>query len=96
VGRSSFNVCGPANQRMCDAPPVMRELFGWRLTTSCTRDRMGPRRITTTIHEARSAAISRPRPSCPQLGAGYAIPTMVTPISALGSAVQLFAENPDQ
>lgn len=48
---SSFNVCGPVNQRMTDAVPVMQELFGW-LTTTCTRDRMVPGGFATTIHQA--------------------------------------------
>ena len=90
----SFNVCGPANQRMRDALPIMRELFGW-LSTTCTRDRMVPGGFATTIHEAAERG-DIPHDAVVPLMAGYAIPAMDTTISALGSAIQLFAQHPDQ
>jgi cytochrome P450 len=90
----SFNVCGPANQRMRDALPAMQELFGW-LNTTCTRERMVPGGFATTIHEAAERG-DIPAEAVVPLMAGYAIPAMDTTISALGSAVQLFADNPEQ
>ncbi|MDT0353798.1 cytochrome P450 [Pseudonocardia charpentierae] len=90
----SFNVCGPENRRMRDALPVMQDLFEW-LTTTCTPDRMVPGGFATTIHEAAERG-DIPAEAVVPLMAGYAIPAMDTTISALGSAMKLFAENPDQ
>jgi cytochrome P450 len=90
----SFNVCGPANQRMLDALPAMQELFAW-LNTTCTRGRMVTGGFATTIYEAAERG-DIPAEAVVPLMAGYAIPAMDTTISALGSAVQLFADNPEQ
>jgi cytochrome P450 len=88
------NVGGPPNERMQAAVPVMQELFGW-LTTTCTRERMVPGGFATTIHEAADRG-DIPQEAVVPLMAGYAIPAMDTTISAIGSAIQLFADNPDQ
>lgn len=88
------NLNGPANERMQSALPAMQELFGW-LTTTCTRERMVPGGFATTIHEAAERG-DIPQEAVVPLMAGYALPAMDTTISAIGSAVQLFVENPDQ
>jgi cytochrome P450 len=93
-GEETFNAVGPANQRMQDALPKMQEMFGW-LESTCTRDRMIPGGFATTIHEAADRN-EIPREAVVPLMAGYSIPALDTTVSALASAVRLFAENPDE
>jgi cytochrome P450 len=88
------NLNGPANERMQGSLPAMQELFGW-LTTTCTRERMVPGGFATTIHEAAERG-DIPQEAVVPLMSSYALPAMDTTISAIGSAVQLFLENPDQ
>jgi cytochrome P450 len=88
------NVNGPANERMRGSLPVVEELFGW-LTTTCTRERMVPGGFATTIHEAAQRG-DIPQEAVVPLMSSYALPAMDTTISAIASAVHLFAENPDQ
>jgi cytochrome P450 len=91
---NSFNALGPVNQRTMEGLPVMGEMFGW-LTTTCTRDRMIPGGFATTIHEAADRG-EIPEEAVVPLMAGYSVPALDTTISALGSAIELFAQNPDQ
>ncbi|AWK70302.1 hypothetical protein CBI38_00625 [Rhodococcus oxybenzonivorans] len=88
------DINGPANERMRAALPAVDELFGW-LATTCTRDRMIPGGFATTIHEAAERG-DIPEDAVVPLMSSYALPAMDTTISAIGSAVQLFVENPDQ
>jgi cytochrome P450 len=93
-GEETFNAVGPANRRMQDALPKMQEMFGW-LEGTCTRDRMLPGGFATTIHEAADRG-EIPREAVVPLMAGYSIPALDTTVSALASAISLFADNPDQ
>lgn len=93
-GEGTFNAVGPENRRMQDALPRMQEMFGW-LENTCTRDRMLPGGFATTIHEAADRG-EIPCEAVVPLMAGYSIPALDTTVSALASAVKLFAENPDQ
>ncbi|QYB00107.1 cytochrome P450 (plasmid) [Rhodococcus sp. USK10] len=88
------DINGPANERMQAALPAVDELFGW-LATTCTRDRMIPGGFATTIHEAAERG-DIPEEAVVPLMSSYALPAMDTTISALGSAIQLFVDNPDQ
>ena len=91
---NSFNALGPVNDRTLAGLPIMGEMFGW-LTTTCTRDRMIPGGFATTIHEAADRG-DIPEEAVVPLMAGYSVPALDTTISALGSAVELFARNPEQ
>lgn len=72
----------------------MGEMFGW-LTDTCTRDRMIPGGFATTNHEAADRG-EIPEEAVVPLMAGYSVPALDTTISALGSAIEMFAQNPDQ
>ena len=92
---NSFNALGPiTNPRTVAGLPVMGEMFQW-LTETCTRDRMIPGGFATTVYEAAERG-DIPEEAVVPLMAGYAVPAMDTTISALGSAIKLFATNPDQ
>jgi len=92
---NSFNALGPlGKQRTLDALPIMGEMFGW-LAETCTRERMIPGGFATTIHEA-AARGDIPEEAVVRLMAGYSVPAMDTTIHAIGSAIELFAKNPDQ
>lgn len=91
---NSFNALGPVNPRTLTGLPVMGEMFEW-LTTTCTRERMIPGGFATTVHEAADRG-DIPEEAVVPLMAGYAVPALDTTISALGSAVELFARNPRQ
>ncbi|MET8331581.1 cytochrome P450 [Streptomyces sp. NPDC005181] len=93
-GEETFNAVGPENRRMQDSLPKMQEMFGW-LENTCTRDRMLPGGFATTIHEAADRG-EIPCEAVVPLMAGYSIPALDTTVSALASAVKLFAEHPDQ
>lgn len=91
-GEETFNAVGPPNERMHESLPKMQEMFEW-LATTCTRDRMIPGGFATTIHEAADRN-EIPQEAVVPLMAGYSIPALDTTVSALASAVQLFAANP--
>ena len=91
---NSFNALGPINDRTLAGLPIMGEMFGW-LTTTCTRERMVPGGFATTIHEAAERG-DIPEEAVVPLMAGYSVPALDTTISALGSAIELFARNPEQ
>ena len=93
-GTASFNALGPLNARCAAAFPDAAEMFSW-LAESCTADAMIPGGFATTIHEA-AARGDIPRESVPPLLAAYAIPSLDTTISAIGSSIWLFARHPDQ
>jgi cytochrome P450 len=56
---------------------------------------MIPGGFATTIHEAADRG-EIPEEAVVPLMAGYSVPALDTTISALGSAIELFARNPDQ
>ena len=93
-GGASFNSMGPANARCAAAFPEAAEMFTW-LATKCTADVMIPGGFATTIHEA-AARGDIPADSVAHLLAAYAIPSLDTTISAIGSSIWLFAQHPDQ
>ncbi|WP_182262834.1 cytochrome P450 [Rhodococcus sp. UFZ-B548] len=93
-GTASFDAMGPANARSEKALPIAGEMFNW-LAEVCTADRMLPGGLATTIHEA-AARGDIPQEAVVPLMAGYSIPALDTTISAIGSAVWLLAQNPDQ
>ena len=93
-GTASFNSLGPANARCAAAFPAAAEMFTW-LAEKCTADVMIPGGFATTIHEA-AARGDIPVESVPHLLAAYAIPSLDTTISAIGSSIWLFAQYPDQ
>jgi cytochrome P450 len=93
-GGASFNSMGPANARCAASFPAAAEMFSW-LATKCTADVMIPGGFATTIHEA-AARGDIPADSVAHLLAAYAIPSLDTTISAIGSSIWLFAQHPDQ
>ncbi|NDV07675.1 cytochrome P450 [Rhodococcus sp. IEGM 248] len=93
-GSATFNAMGPENARCADSFPLAGEMFGW-LAEACTPDRMAPGGLATTIHEA-AARGDIPQEAVIPLMAGYSIPAFDTTISAIGSAIWMFAQHPDQ
>ena len=93
-GTASFNSMGPANARCAAAFPEAAEMFTW-LAEECTADAMIPGGFATSIHEA-AARGDIPRESVEHLLAAYAIPSLDTTISAIGSSIWLFAQHPEQ
>jgi cytochrome P450 len=93
-GGACFNAMGPANPRGAASFPEAAEMFTW-LAEKCTADAMIPGGFATTIHEA-AARGDIPRDSVEHLLAAYAIPSLDTTVSAIGSSIWLFAQHPDQ
>jgi cytochrome P450 len=93
-GSETFNAMGPDNTRAAAAMPIAGEMFAW-LAQTCTPDRMVPGGFATTIHEA-AARGDIPQEAVVPLMAGYSIPALDTTISAIGSAIWLFARHPEQ
>lgn len=93
-GSATFNAMGPDNARSTENLPIAGEMFNW-LAEKCTADRMAPGGLATTIHEA-AARGDIPQEAVVPLMAGYSIPAFDTTISAIGSAIWLFAQHPEQ
>nr|WP_067297359.1 cytochrome P450 [Marinobacterium profundum] len=90
-----FNVNGPdGNQKMQESVPGLVKMFEW-LGKECTKDRVTPGGFAATIHEAAERGEIKPESVVP-LMAGYSIPGTDTTIGLIGSALHLFANNPDQ
>lgn len=90
-----FNVNGPDNnKKMQEAVPSLTKMFEW-LEKDCTKGRVKPGGFAATIHEAAERGDIRPESVVP-LMAGYSIPGTDTTIGLIGSAIYLFANNPDQ
>ncbi len=69
-------------------------MFEW-LATACTQERVKPGGFAAAIHEAAARGDIKPESVVP-LMAGYSIPGTDTTIGLVGSAIYLFAKNPDQ
>lgn len=91
---AAFDTFGPDNQRCRDAWPGFSELFDYA-TNVATPDRLAPGRWGTEIYAAGAQGVVEPE-ACPGLMLAYVWAGMDTTVNAIGSAVSLFADHPEQ
>jgi cytochrome P450 len=90
-----FNVFGPAdNERTLASFPLVGEMQAY-LAEVATRDRLAPGGMGMAIYEAADRGEIGPE-SCHPLLSAYVSAGMDTTINAIGSAMLLFGQNPDQ
>jgi cytochrome P450 len=90
----SFNAAGPRNDRMFAALPKLEALFTF-LVQVATPENLLPGSFGRTIYEAAERG-EIDVANCVPLLAGYATAALDTTINAMGNAVLLFVQNPDQ
>jgi cytochrome P450 len=90
----SFNVAGPANERMLASLPRLEGLVRY-LTEVATKDQLAPGSFGAAVYEAVERGTMTTEESI-GLMIGYATPALDTTINAIGSGMWLFATNPEQ
>lgn len=90
----AFSVLGPMNARTQASLPEVEEFFQY-LTVTAARDNLAPDSWGTAIYQAGDRGDIPPE-SCFYMMFALAGAGLDTTISALGSALWLFAEHPDQ
>lgn len=88
-----FNALGPANERMAAAMPLLDELYGWVYGISGSDLAEGS--MGRAVYDAADRGVID-HASAPQLLVAYTAAAMDTTINAIGSAIWLFAEHPEQ
>ena len=89
-----FNCFGPLNDRTIASFPVLQEMMDYA-TNEAVPGKLKPGSWAEGIH----AAVARgevPAQACPAMMVDYLGPSLDTTIFAIGTAVWLFANNPDQ
>lgn len=91
---AGFNLWGPRNERN------IRSLSKWAglmeyITTQATREKLTPGSMGAAIYEAADRGMISYE-QCPQLFVSYLVAGVDTTINAIGNAVWLFAQSPDQ
>lgn len=92
-GSAAFNVLGPMNARTGMNFPVAGELYGW--ASQITQDALQEGSIGWGIFEAANRG-EIPADSPPHIIHQYVAAGLDTTIAAIGNAIELFGENPDQ
>lgn len=92
-GAAAFNVLGPMNARTGVNFPLAGELYGW--ASQLTKDQLEPGSIGHGIFEA-AVRGEIPADSCGHIIHQYVAAGLDTTIAAIGNAMQLFGEHPDQ
>jgi len=93
-GEGLFNCIGPMNDRTIASFPVLEEMMDYA-TNEAVPEKLKPGSWAEGIH----AAVARgevPAQACPAMMIDYMGPSLDTTICAIGNAVWLFANNPDQ
>jgi len=89
-----FNSFGPRGLELTEtALPILDEMVSY--ARGCTADRVKPGSWVAKLYEAAETGELRPEQVGPVMG-DYLGPSLDTTILATGSAIALFAENPDQ
>jgi len=89
-----FNSFGPRGLDLTETSiPIMEEMVTY--ARGCTYDRVKPGSWVAKLYEAAAAGELRPEQVGPVMG-DYLGPSLDTTILATGSAIALFAQNPDQ
>jgi len=89
-----FNCFGPMNQRTTASFPVLREMMDYA-TNEAVPGKVKPGSWAEGIHAAVARGEVSPH-ACPAMMVDYLGPSLDTTIFAIGTAVWLFANNPDQ
>jgi cytochrome P450 len=89
-----FNCFGPMNDRTIASLPVMEEMMAYA-THEAVPGKLKPGSWAEGIHDA-VARGEVPAQACPAMMIDYMGPSLDTTIFAIGTAVRLFANNPDQ
>jgi cytochrome P450 len=92
--REMFNCFGPMNHRAIASFPVLQEMMDYA-TNEAVPEKLKPGSWADGIHEA-VARGEVSRQACPAMMVDYLGPSLDTTISAITTAVWLFANNPDQ
>ena len=85
LAEHAFNVFGPANDLLATAPPALAQLFGHAFEVAQSGRLCPGRRAAELVETGHPEGI-----------VAYTWPGIDTTVNALGSAVYLFAEHPDQ
>jgi cytochrome P450 len=91
---AGFNLWGPRNERQQRALPVWAGLVEY-ISTQATREKLAPGSMGAAIYEAADRG-DIALEQCPQLFVSYLVAGVDTTINAIGNAIALFAEFPDQ
>src|SRR6516165_2349717 len=89
-----FNCFGPMNHRAITSFPVLREMMEYA-TNEAVPGKLKPGSWAEGIHDAVAHGEVSPQ-ACPAMMVDYLGPSLDTTISAIATAVWLFAHNPDQ
>ena len=92
--REMFNCFGPMNHRAIASFPVLREMMDYA-TNEAVPGKLKPGSWADGIHDAVARGEVSPQ-ACPAMMVDYLGPSLDTTISAITTAVWLFAHNPDQ
>ena len=93
-GAASFNGLGPLNDRALGAGPDLLEMVGFAEHVAAAGD-LPPGSMAAGILDAAERGEIEPD-RCPSMMVDYLGPSLDTTISALGNAIWLFANHPDQ
>ena len=93
-GSATFDAMGPSNQRAQRALPTVLEMVEFANHTAATGN-LTPGSVGAGILDARDRGDVTAQ-QCPMLLVDYLGPSLDTTISAIGSAIWLFANHPDQ
>jgi cytochrome P450 len=91
---ATFDAQGPMNQRTKDSFPLLEEMVGFA-STDAVPGKLDPDGWAAQLYEA-AAHGDIPVEKCPVMMIDYIAPSLDTTIYAISSAIQLFAQNPDQ
>jgi cytochrome P450 len=89
-----FNCFGPMNDRTIASFPVLQEMMDYA-THEAVPGKLKPGSWAEGIHDAVARGEVPPQ-ACPAMMVDYLGPSLDTTISAIATAVRLFAKNPDQ
>jgi cytochrome P450 len=92
--REMFNCFGPMNHRAITSFPVLKEMMDYAANEAMP-GKLKPGSWAEGIHDAVARGEVSPQ-ACPVMMVDYLGPSLDTTISAIGNAVWLFANNPDQ
>jgi cytochrome P450 len=91
---ATFDAQGPMNQRTRDSFPLLEEMVGFA-STEAVPGTLDPDGWAAQLYGA-AADGDIPVDKCPVMMIDYIAPSLDTTIYAISSAIQLFAQNPEQ
>ena len=91
---ANFNCFGPLNRRTLDAFETVKEMIHYAFTEAVP-GKLKPGSWAAMIYEAAERGELRPE-QCPVMMNDYMGPSLDTTIFAIGSAIMLFGQNPEQ